>query len=168
MTKAKIWFILAFCVAIGFAVTVAEPGVQVLSNQLDTISNGTFVNKYLFIITISLGVGIFLAIAAIRFVYDISLNKILIFSYALAFILVFISPKEFLAIAFDAGGVVTGPMIASVLFSIMLSMSEVIETSNPLLYGFGLLALVSLMPILSIMILSIIYKIKNKGDVNYE
>ena len=70
--------------------------------------------------------------------------------------------------AIDAGGVVTGPMIASVLLSIMISMSSVIEKSNPLLDGFGLIALVALMPILSIVILGIIYERKNKEEVSNE
>jgi hypothetical protein len=83
--------------------------------------------------------------------------------YILVFILSrFVNPL-FLALAIDAGGVVTGPMIASVLLSITVAMSSVIENSNPLLDGFGLVAMVALMPIISIMILGFIYEIKSKG-----
>ena len=64
-----------FVLAIGFAVTIAEPGVQLLSNQISSISGNTLVNKYTLLIVISLGVGAFLALAAIRFIYKIPLRK---------------------------------------------------------------------------------------------
>lgn len=156
MEKSKLWFILAFCITIGFAVTVAEPGVQLLSSQLDSISGGTFINKYVLIIVISLGVGIYLGLSAVRFVYGISLRKILIISYIIVFILVFISPKEFLAIAFDAGGATTGPTAVPFILALGIGMASIKGTKQQTEESFGYIGLASVGPILAVLILGVL------------
>ncbi|NLL44168.1 MAG: DUF1538 domain-containing protein [Mollicutes bacterium] len=154
--KENIWFIIGFSMAISFAVTVAEPGVQLLSNQLASISDATFVNKYILVITISLGVGIFFALAAIRFVYKISLRKILIISYIIVFIMVFISPTEFLAIAFDAGGATTGPTAVPFVLAFGIGMASLNGTQQETSESFGYVGLASIGPILAVLLLGVI------------
>ncbi len=154
--KSKLWFILSIGIAVGFAVTVAEPGVQLLANQLDLVSSGSFASKYALMITISLGVGIYLGLATIRFVYKVSLNKILIFNYALIFILILISPKEFLAIAFDAGSVTTGPAAVPFILSLGIGMASLKGTKQEAYESFGFVGLASVGPILAILILGVI------------
>lgn len=154
--KSKLWFTLSIGVAVGFAVTVAEPGVQLLANQLDLVSSGSFASKYIFIITVSFGIGIYLGLAIIRFVYKVSLNKILIFSYALIIVLIFFSPKEFLAIAFDAGGVTTGPSTVPFILSLGIGMASLKGTKQQAYESFGFVGLASVGPILAVLLLGVI------------
>ncbi len=155
------WFVILIGFVLGFVITLAEPSVKILNNQIEEVTSG-FINKKLVLLFLSIGVAFSIVFSMIRIYTGLPLLYFIIPGYLLVFILGKFTNSLFLALAFDAGGVVTGPMIASILLSIMISMSNAIERSNPLLDGFGLLALVSLMPILSIMILGIIYEIKNK------
>ncbi|MFA5603076.1 MAG: DUF1538 domain-containing protein [Bacilli bacterium] len=155
------WFVILIGFILGGVITLAEPAVKILNDQIEEVTHG-FLNKKLVLLFLSIGVAFSIAFSIIRIYTGISILYFIIPGYILVFILAsFVSPL-FLAVAMDAGGVVTGPMIASVLLSIMVSMSSFIENSNPLLDGFGLVALVALIPILSIIILGLIYEFKNK------
>ncbi|HHT38488.1 MAG TPA: DUF1538 domain-containing protein [Mollicutes bacterium] len=156
--KTKIWFILSFCIVLGFAVTIAEPGVQLLANQFASISKGAIVNKYLFVIVISLGIGIYLGLAAIRFIYKVSLKKILIFSYILIFVLALVSPKEFLAVAFDAGGATTGPTSVPFILSLGIGMASIKGTKQEAHESFGFVGLASVGPVLAVLILGVLFR----------
>jgi hypothetical protein len=156
--RSKLWFILSIGLVIGFAITVAEPGVLILSNQLDLISNTWHVSKYLFIITVSLGIGIFLGLATIRFIYKISLQKILIFSYALIFLLILFCPKEFLVVAFDAGGVTTGPTTVPLILSLGIGMASLKGTKQQSYESFGFVGLASVGPIIAVLLLGVFTK----------
>ena len=106
LQSGKLWFIVAFAIAVGFAVTVAEPGVQVLANQVDVVSGGE-ISRYLLVAVVALGVGIYLALAMLRVIFNISLLKLLLVGYILVLPGHLHSP-EFLAVSFDAGGATTG------------------------------------------------------------
>lgn len=154
--KSKIWFVISLCLAIGFAITVAEPGVILLSNQLNSLSDASFVNKYILIIAISLGVGIYLGLSTIRLVYKIPLRKILTFSYILVFILAFLTPNEFIPVAFDAGGVTTGPTTVPFILSFGVGIASIKGTKQESSESFGFVGLASIGPILAVLILGVI------------
>lgn len=156
------WLVIMIGFIIGIVITLAEPAVKILNEQIEEVTLG-YINKKLVMAFLAIGVAFSVAFSIIRIYTGISLLYFIIPGYLLVYILSKFTSQLFLAMAIDAGGVVTGPMIVSVLLSIMVAMSETIELSNPLIDGFGLVALVALIPILSIMILGVIYEMKTKG-----
>ncbi len=150
--SGKIWIIAFFSFVIGVLVTVSEPDLQILANQVSDVPN------MLLILTISVGVGIFLAIAMLRILFHISLSYLLMGFYTLAFVLCFFITPDFWAVAFDSGGVTTGPMTVPFIMAIGAGVSGI--RSNGHDDSFGLVALCSIGPILSVMILSICFQIE--------
>ena len=105
MTRSrKLWVVAAVGFLIGVIVTVSEPDLQVLAQQVPGVPNATLVGA------VAVGVGVFLVIAMLRILFRIPLNRMLIVFYILVFALALFVPEDFLAIAFDSGGVTTGPM----------------------------------------------------------
>mgnify|MGYP000876751583 CR=1 FL=1 len=151
----KLWFIICFIICVGFAATIAEPGVQILVNQFNLVS-GNFIGKYTLAIVISLGVGIYLALSLLKFIYNISIKKILLFSYILIFILAILCPNEYLALAFDSGGVTTGPMTVPFILAFGIGISSIKGTSPETHESFGYVGLASVGPILAVLILGVI------------
>lgn len=156
------WLVIMIGFIIGIVITLAEPAVKILNEQIEEVTLG-YINKKLVMAFLAIGVAFSVAFSIIRIYTGISLLYFIIPGYLLVYILSKFTSPLFLAMAIDAGGVVTGPMIVSVLLSVTVAMSETIELSNPLIDGFGLVALVALIPILSIMILGVIYEMKTKG-----
>lgn len=150
----KIWFILSFVVVVGFAATIAEPGVQILVNQFNSISD--VVSKYALAIFISLGVGIYLALSIIKFIFKLSIKKILFVSYLLIFILAIFCPREYLALSFDSGGVTTGPMTVPFILALGIGISSVKGTRKESHESFGYIGLASVGPVLAVLILGVI------------
>ena len=105
MTKSRnLKIIIPVCFAIGVMITMSEPDLTVLATQVPSIPNMAI------ILSVAVGVGAFLVVALLRIVIGIRLSNMLVVFYALVFILAFFAPNEFLAVAFDSGGVTTGPM----------------------------------------------------------
>ena len=105
ITKSKkLWLIVFVSFLLGVIITISEPDLQVLANQVPTVPNLVLIG------TVALGVGVFLVIAMLRILFGISLNTLLIVFYAIVFGLAMLVPKNFWAVAFDSGGVTTGPM----------------------------------------------------------
>lgn len=156
------WLVIIIGFIIGIVITLAEPAVKILNDQIEEVTSGS-ISKKLVMLFLSIGVAFSVVFSFIIIYIGISLLYFIIPGYLLVFILSKFCSPLFLAMAIDAGGVVTGPMIVSILLSITVAMSEAIEMSNPLIDGFGLVAMVALIPILSIMILGVIYEIKTKG-----
>ena len=105
MTKSrKLWVVVCVSLLIGIIVTISEPDLQVLAGQVPGIPNAVLIGA------VAVGVGIFLVIALLRILFQIPLNGLLIASYIVIFTLAAFAPKDFLAVAFDSGGVTTGPM----------------------------------------------------------
>ncbi|MBQ8918956.1 MAG: DUF1538 domain-containing protein, partial [Acidaminococcaceae bacterium] len=100
----KLYLILPLGFLLGFMITISEPDLQVLANQVQSIPNSVL------ILSVSGGVAFFLLAALIRMVVGISLQRMLLFFYVLTFVVAFFAPPDFLAVAFDSGGVTTGPM----------------------------------------------------------
>ncbi len=160
----------SFVVIIGFVlglVTIlAEPAVHVLTLQIEEVTSG-YVNKKIVLVALSIGVGFAVALSMIRIIVpDIKLWHYLLVGYVIAITLTYLVPKLFVGIAFDSGGVASGPMTATFILAFAQGAAEAIEGANVLIDGFGVIAMVALTPLITLQILGIIFRIKSrKGGV---
>lgn len=153
LTKSrKLWLILTVSFLLGVAITVAEPDLQVLAANVPNIDTTVL------IITVSVGVGIFLLLSMLRILLVIPLRWMLLAFYALIFILAALVDKDFLAVAFDSGGVTTGPMTVPFIMALGVGVSSIRSDSHAQTDSFGLVALCSIGPILAVMLLGFIYR----------
>ena len=148
----KILLVLLIGFIMGLIITVSEPDLQVLARQVPSIPNMTL------ILTVAVGVGIFLALAIIRIKYQIDLSRMLIVLYVLLIAGSFFVPKEFIAVAFDSGGVTTGPMTVPFIMALGVGLASVRSDKNSASDSFGLVALSSVGPILAVLLLGCFYK----------
>lgn len=153
------WVLIPLGFLLGFLATFGEPAVRVLSDQIEKTSIGS-IRKSVVLYTICVGVALFVALGMARIIYGIPLMYIIVPGYVLAMVLLWPSDKTTICIAFDAGGVATGPMAVTFLLAIAVGIASAMEGRDPVTDGFGLIALIALAPILSIMILGIIVRIK--------
>lgn len=151
--------LVAVGVVFGAIVVCAEPAVWVLTDQVESISGGTIKRKVM-LVALSAGVALSIGISMLRVLFGFSLWYILIPGYALALVLSFIAPKLFTAIAFDSGGVASGPMTSTFILSFTLGASSA-SGGNPSVDAFGVIALVAMTPLIAIQILGIIFKVKS-------
>ena len=153
MTRSrKLWVVAAVGFLIGVIVTVSEPDLQVLAQQVPGVPNATLVGA------VAVGVGVFLVIAMLRILFRIPLNRMLIVFYILVFALALFVPEDFLAIAFDSGGVTTGPMTVPFIMALGVGVSAVRNDKHAGGDSFGLVALCSIGPILTVLLLGLLYK----------
>ena len=155
LTKSKsISILLSVCLAMGVLITVAEPDLTVLAEQVKDV-----LNPNLLIYTVGAGVGIFLVLAVLKIVTNKSLSAMLIFFYMLLFALtslVIINENtNFLAVAFDSGGVTTGPITVPFIMALGVGIATTIGGKNVSENSFGLVAMCSIGPILAVMFLGI-------------
>ncbi|MBM7097561.1 DUF1538 domain-containing protein [Bacillus sp. H-16] len=143
----------------GFTATFAEPAIRILNYEVEKVTSGS-ISKNVMLITLSIGVACSIALSMFRIVLGIPLWYLIVPGYALALVLIFFSKDRFISIAFDAGGVATGPMTVTFIMAIAVGIAEVTEGRDPLMDGFGMIALVAITPILSVLILGLIYKWK--------
>lgn len=136
----------------GLIITVSEPDLQVLAEQVPSIPN------MVLILTVAVGVGLFLALAIVRIRYHISLSTLLIVLYLLIIGFSFLVPKDFVAVAFDSGGVTTGPMTVPFIMALGVGLASVRSDKDAANDSFGLVALSSVGPILAVLILGCFYK----------
>lgn len=141
--------------ALGAIIVCAEPAVWVLSEQVEQVSGGTIKRKAL-LIFLSVGTAIAIGLALWRAVAGFNLKYILVPGYAIAMILLIFCPKLFSAIAFDSGGVASGPLTSTFILSFTLG------AANGQADSFGVIALVAMMPLIAIQIMGIIFKVKQK------
>ncbi|OPY20642.1 MAG: hypothetical protein A4E24_00976 [Methanomethylovorans sp. PtaU1.Bin093] len=140
---------------LSFMATVAEPDVRVLSTMIESVSDNG-IQRTTLIISISLGVGFFVAASMLRIIYGIPLKHMLFVGYLIVVLLAFFTPVEYLAISFDSGGVTTGPVTVPVILALGIGISSVLRGKSKLSESYGLIGLASLGPILSLMILGIL------------
>ncbi|MFV8827862.1 DUF1538 domain-containing protein [Alkalihalobacterium sp. APHAB7] len=152
----KIGLILFFGFLLGFVVTVAEPDVRVLALQIDQVSNGE-ISRNILVYSVALGVGIFVALAMLRIVFNISIKWLLVGGYGLVFLLASFTPAHFIPISFDAGGVTTGPMTVPFILALGVGVASVLRGKTSSSDSFGLVALASIGPILAVLLLGVIY-----------
>ena len=136
----------------GVIITVSEPDLQVLAGQVPSVPNAVL------IFTVAVGVGLFLALAIVRIRYKISLSMLLIICYLALILVSMFVPKEFLAVAFDSGGVTTGPMTVPFIMAMGVGLASVRSDKNAANDSFGLVALSSVGPILAVLILGCFFK----------
>lgn len=146
----KVVFPMLLCFLLGMLITIAEPDLQVLAEQVPSVP------KTVLIICVAIGVGVFLAISFLRAKKGLSLSKLLIAFYALIMALtIFVSP-DFIPTAFDSGGVTTGPVTVPFIMALGAGFA-VLQNNKSRENSFGLVALCSIGPILSVLILSLFY-----------
>ena len=161
MTKSrKLWFILAVSFLLGVAITMAEPDLQVLATNVPAI------DKTVLIVTVSVGVGLFLMLCMVRILFSVSLRLLLIVFYALLFLGAFLSDAGFLSVAFDSGGVTTGPMTVPFIMALGVGVASIRSDENAKADSFGLVALCSIGPVMAVMLLGTIYPTDTQADVN--
>lgn len=148
----KLWFIIGTGFVLGMMITISEPDLQVLARQVPSVPN------MVLILSVALGVGLFLAIALIRILVGFALAPLLILFYLLIFLLAMLAPADFLAVAFDSGGVTTGPMTVPFIMDLGVGISAIRNDRHAEDDSFGLVALCSIGPILAVLILSLAYQ----------
>jgi len=153
----SLWIIIPFGFLVGFLATFAEPAVRILCHQVEESSSG-FISESLLLIVLSAGVAGFVALGMARLVYNIPFLPVMIIGYLCALLLLPFADRDFIAIAFDSGGVATGPMAVTFLMALSVGASAVIEGRNPVTDGFGLIAFIALAPILSVLLLSVVFR----------
>lgn len=152
MTKSKkLWLVLGLAFVLGFIITISEPDLQVLAQQVPAVPN------MVLILSVACGVGVFLVVAFLRMLFGIPLPPLLLIFYTVIFVLAFFVPKDFLSVAFDSGGVTTGPMTVPFIMALGIGMSSIRSDRHAADDSFGLIALCSIGPILAVMILGMIY-----------
>ena len=137
---------------LGVLTTMAEPDLQVLAKQVSAIP-GTVL-----ILTVAVGVGLFLAAATLRIRWGFPLRRLLLFFYGLVFLLAFLAPENFIPVSFDSGGVTTGPITVPFIMSLGLGIASTRSDKNSASDSFGLISLCSIGPILCVLLLGIIYR----------
>ena len=155
----KISVVIVLCFILGFIITISEPDLQVLAEQVPSIPN------YTLIIAVATGVGIFLVAAVLRMLFGIPLAHMLLILYPIIFILASIVPQDFLTVAFDSGGVTTGPMTVPFIMALGIGFSAVRSDKHAENDSFGLVALCSVGPILAVLLLGLPY---HPGGSGYE
>jgi len=143
--------ILTLGFVLGVLITVSEPDLQVLARQVQSIPN------MVLIISVAVGVGGFLALSLWRILYRVPLRLLLFGFYVLILLLTFLAPESFRSVAFDSGGVTTGPMTVPFIMAFGLGISAIRSDSSAAEDSFGLVALCSVGPILAVLILSMIF-----------
>ncbi len=148
--KIPVMLIIAFL--IGVAVTVAEPDLQVLARQVPAVPDAVI------IWTVAAGVGLFLVVSMLRTLFKIRLSHLLLGLYLLVFLLALFVPKEFLAVAFDSGGVTTGPITVPFIMAMGIGIASMRSHVDSEEDNFGLIALCSIGPILSVLIMGMCFQ----------
>ena len=156
MTQTKkVWFIVLLSFILGVIITISEPDLQVLAELVPSIPNQTL------ILAVAIGVGLFLVVAILRMLLSVALSHLLVVLYIIVFILAFFVPGDFRAIAFDSGGVTTGPMTVPFIMALGVGISAIRNDRHAADDSFGLVALCSVGPILAVLLLGLIF---NPGE----
>lgn len=153
MTKSrKLWLIIIGSVLLGFIITISEPDLTVLANQVPSIPNAVI------IMSVAVGVGLFLMVSVLRILFHIQLRYLLMLCYAAVFALAAAAPDEFMAVAFDSGGVTTGPMTVPFIMAFSMGIASIRSDKQAENDSFGMVALCSVGPILAVLLLSLLYQ----------
>ena len=160
--QKKLGLLLSVCFVLGMLITIAEPDLQVLANQVSAVMNGT-----LLVYTVGLGVGMFLVIAIVKIVFRKVLSTILMLFYmllfAMALMLVVNGNEPLLPMAFDSGGVTTGPITVPFIMALGVGISHVLGDHRSKDNSFGLVSLCSVGPILAVLMLGLF----SRNDLTY-
>ena len=143
---------LLVCFVLGMVITIAEPDLQVLAHQIQSIPN------MVLILSVALGVGVALMVAMLRVRLKVRLSHVLLVCYIAVFVLAFLTPDSFLSVAFDSGGVTTGPITVPFIMALGVGMASMRNDKNSGSDSFGFVSLGSVGPIIAVMLLGVFYK----------
>lgn len=161
ITKSKnLWIIIFVSLFVGTMITVSEPDLTVLANQISSIPSATL------IWSVAIGVGLLLVVAMLRIIFKIKLKYLLLVLYVIVFAVAFFVPDNFIAVAFDSGGVTTGPMTVPFIMALGVGVAS-IRSDDGGSDSFGLVALCSIGPILAVMLLGIFYDVDAAAVSDY-
>jgi hypothetical protein len=147
---------------LGFVTILAEPAVYVLNQQIEDVTSG-YVKKKAVMITLALGVGVAVALSVVRvLVPGIQLWHYLLPGYIICLTLMFFTPKLFVGIAFDAGGVATGPVTATFILAFIQGAADAYAGADLMADGFGMIAMVAMLPIMTLEVLGLIFAWKSR------
>jgi hypothetical protein len=155
--RGSLLLIIGVAFSCGFATTVAEPDVLVLSRQVDAISRGAIPGDTVLYVT-AIGVRIYVAIAMMRVVFGVRMAYLLAASYSMVILLSFFTPAEFVPLAYDSGSATTGALTAPVVIALALGLSSVLAGRSAVSDGFGVLGFASIGPIIAVMIMGILLR----------
>ncbi|WP_174615892.1 DUF1538 domain-containing protein [Virgibacillus ihumii] len=161
-------YIIIIAFALGLVTILAEPAVHVLTNQIEDVTSG-YVKRSVVLGTLSIGVGMAVLLSILRvLITDLELWHYLLPGYIIAIALSYFAPKLFVGIAFDSGGVASGPMTATFILAFVQGAAQATAGADVLVDGFGMIALVAMTPIIALQILGLAFKYKSgkgKGGV---
>lgn len=155
--SGRSWVAVPVGLLLGFTAALAEPAVRILSAEIERSTGGS-VRQKLVLYAISTGVALFVALGMLRILLGLSLYWILVPGYLAALLLIKLAPPGFVGMAFDSGGVATGPMTVTFVMAVAVGLASALEGREAILDGFGLIALVALAPILLVLLLGIILR----------
>ena len=163
------WLIILIAFVIGVVTVLCEPAIHVLTSQINDVSDGA-ISRTTVLLSIAIGVGIAIGLAALRTLFDFSILYIIIPGYILSIVLMFVTPNIFTAMAFDAGGTASGPMSVSFVMPMIVGITYAKSdygTSSIEYYtrSFGVVAFIALTPILAIQILGVIQDLKTRSKL---
>ena len=159
-------YVIIIAFILGVVTIMAEPAVYVLTHQIEEVTSG-YVKKISVLVPLCIGVGLAVALSVIRIlVPEIQLWHYLLPGYIISIGMTFFVPKLFVGIAFDSGGVATGPMTATFILAFTQGVADSFEGADVLIDGFGMISMVAMIPIITMQILGIVYKIRSrKGGI---
>lgn len=157
---SQTWLLAILGALLGFATTWGEPAVRILADQVEQASTGT-IRRGVVLIAVCTGVAVAVALGMLRITYDWPLSWVLAPGYAAAIALIWLSDRAFVAIAVDAGGVATGPLANTFLLALGFGVAAAVAGRDPLVHGLGLAALIALAPIISVMLLGFVVRLKS-------
>ena len=160
--QKRLGLLLSVCFALGVLITIAEPDLQVLAKQVAAVMNGTVL-----VVAVGIGVGVFLLVAVLKIVFKKALSELLsifyMFLFALALILTVQGSEKLLPVAFDSGGVTTGPITVPFIMALGVGISHILGDRRSKENSFGLVALCSVGPILAVIALGMF----SRGELTY-
>ena len=163
--KGSIFWLIIFAFSLGFGATIAEPDLIVMANEAakvaqigGIITTETELSNYSQTLryTVAIAVGLSVVIGVVKILKGWPIQNLIISGYLLVIMTTFFSPDFIIGIAYDAGGVTTGPITVPLLTALGVGLSSSIRARNPLIDGFGMIAIASLLPIIAIMLFGIL------------
>lgn len=168
LVKMNRVYVLIMSFLVGLVTILAEPAVYVLTKQIEQVTSG-YVGRKSVLVALSLGVGMAIFLSILRIIIpELQLWHFLLPGYAISLLLSFVVKPLFVGIAFDAGGVASGPMTATFILAFAHGVAGGVEGANVMADGFGIIAMVAMMPIISLQLLGLIFKIKSGKDLSDE
>lgn len=155
------WLLLPAGLFLGFVTTWSEPAVRILADQVEGASNGA-IRRMLVLYTICIGVAVWVGLGMLRIGYGVPILYLLVPGYLLVMVIMWLSDRDFVGIAVDAGGVATGPLANTFLLAVALGTSASVGGQNPLVGGLGLVSLIGLAPVISLMALGVVIRRRHR------